>query len=88
MQGFLPRRMQISCLNDSETQERGLLGVKMQKISCCSMPLDDLLKSLHNLSVQEICQYLPLIHPLNLAWNWGVNCSCTGQQEGTSVNQL
>ena len=32
----------ISCLNDSGTQERGLQGIKMQKIPRGSMPPDPL----------------------------------------------
>ena len=41
-QSFIGRESNwpISCLNDSETQERGALGVKIQKISQWSMPLD------------------------------------------------
>ena len=41
-QSFIGRESNwpTSCLNDSETQEKGTLGVKIQKISQWSMPLD------------------------------------------------
>ena len=39
-QGFIGRESNwpISCLNDSETQEKGALGVKIQKISQWNAP--------------------------------------------------
>ena len=43
--GFIGRESSwpISCLNDSENQEKGTLVVKIQKISQWSMPLDPLI---------------------------------------------
>ena len=66
LQGFIQGEWNwpISCLNDSETQERGLKGVKIQKISWGSMSLDPPppQKLAHSALVQEIGQYLSQIH--------------------------